>query len=481
MKLRRNTVVFIYPKTGPNLIKPPFGAMALATRFKEEGFDFEFVDSRLENYQKRLEDIFRKKQVLFVGTSAMTGPQILHALQISKFVKDNFKVPVVWGGIHASSFPEQTLKNNSIDIILIGDAEITAINLAKAMESNKSVEKLKGVAYKKEQKILINPPDITTKLKKVPKYAWDLIDVNKYIELNLIGKRTISMFTSRGCPMDCSFCYAPLFHKHRWIGQTAEEVMEEIDYLKSKYDFDSVFFNDDNFCVDPKRTRKIATEMKKRGLTYGLSLTVSRLNEDLAKFLGENNCKRIDFGGESGSPKVLKAINKDQTPEQIINAVKLTKKYGLNACISFVMGHPEETNKDLNMTLDLIDKLLKINPHLTVNSLKILTPYPGSRYFFEAQKYGFKPPTKLEDWAEFYWENVTTPWIKNKWKYETISFVSLIYFFRYRLKQKNIFFNIAIDILAGIEGFRWKHRFWKFPIEIVLMKKIVDRINHSLA
>ena len=163
----KKTIIFIYPKTGPNLIKPPFGAMALATRFKEEEFDFEFIDARLEKYQKKLVDIFRKKQVLFVGTSAMTGPQILHALQISKFIKDHFKVPMVWGGIHASSFPEQTLKNKNIDIILIGDAEITAINLANALNSKKPIEKLKGIGYKNNHGIVINKPDITTKLKKV--------------------------------------------------------------------------------------------------------------------------------------------------------------------------------------------------------------------------------------------------------------------------------------------------------------------------
>ncbi|MFC2135784.1 B12-binding domain-containing radical SAM protein [Bacteroidota bacterium] len=478
--MKQKTVVFIYPKTGPNLIKPPFGAMALATIFKEKGFDYEFIDSRIDNYKKRLSEVMEKKSVLFVGTSAMTGPQISHALQISRFVKENFKVPVVWGGIHASSFPEQTLENKLIDIILMGDAEITAVNLAEALTEKKPLKNLKGIGFKEKNKIIINKPDSTTKLKVVPKFSWNLIDVNKYMEFNLIGKRTISMFTSRGCPLNCSFCYAPLFHKHKWIAQKAEDIIEEIDYLKSKYDFDGLFFNDDNFLVDFKRAKKIGSELKKRGITYGISLTVSRFNEDIAKFLGENNCERIDFGGESGSQKILDEVSKKQTPEEIIKVVKLAKKYGINACISFVIGHPKETNKDLNATLDLIDELLKINPNLTVNSLKILTPYPGSKFFFEAQKYGFKPPEKLEDWAEFYWENVTTPWIKNKWKYEAITFASLIYFFRYRLKQRKKLFNLIIDILVPIEKFRWKKRFWSFPIEIFLMKKVVDRINSSL-
>ncbi|MFH1606032.1 MAG: radical SAM protein [Nanoarchaeota archaeon] len=476
----KNTVVLIYPKTGPKLIKPPFGAMSLSTSLKAEGFKFFFIDSRLENYKKKLRSIMSNEQVLFVGVSSMTGPQISHALQISKYVKTNWKVPVVWGGIHASSLPEQTLQNKFIDLVVIGQGDITIKRLTKALKEKKSIASIPGIAYKSKNKIIINPVDSTTRIKQVPLYDWSIINPNKYLEYNLIGKKALSMFTSRGCPNNCTFCYAPMFHKHYWVSQSAEDVISEVDYLKTRTDFDGIFFNDDNFFVDKKRAKKICLEMKKRNIKYGLSLTISNFKEEDAKFLSENNCERVDFGGESGSEKILGYINKRQTPKQIISAVKLTKKYNLDACISFVMGHPKETEEDLNKTLDLINQLRKINPHITINSLKILTPYPGSKFFYEAQTFGFKPPKKLEEWANFYWENITTPWIKNKWKYEAITFSSLIYFFRYRLKQKNVLFNIIIDFLVPIEKFRWNKRFWKFPIEIFLMKKIIERINDSL-
>ena len=141
------------------------------------------------------------------------------------------------------------------------------------------------------------------------------------------------------------------------------------------------------------------------------------------------------------------------------------------------MGFPGETERDLNQTFDLIDTLKQINPKFLVSDLKILTPYPGSDFYREALELGFEPPKTLEIWSEYHWNNAKLPWLRNKRKYEIMSFNTLFCFFYWKLKKRNILYNSLLELVHFFEYQRWRNRYWKYPFELILFKKYVDLIN----
>jgi len=350
----------------------------------------------------------------------MTGPQILHGIRVSRYVKAHHPdVPVVWGGIHPSYLPEQTVSEPFVDMVVAGHGDDALPELVEALTGQREIANVKGLFFKDGNgSIHTNEPRSPLELKELKNYAWDKVDPSAYLVQDLVRGRTMSMFSSRGCPHRCTFCYAESFHHRRWIGQSPEMVMKEVDYIASRCEFESIYFHDDNFGVNRKRMEEIARELKARGLYFGFALKLKYLDESLAEFLSRNNCDRVDWGAESGSDRILKLYQKEQTTEDSLRAAELMGKYGISGQVSTVMGHPEETPEDIAETLRLIDRMREINPRLRIADVKILTPYPGSKFYSTALELGFKPPEKLEKWSMFYWNNPRLPWLKDRKKLE---------------------------------------------------------------
>ncbi len=480
----KKEILLIMPKTGPVLFTPPFALMALAGAMpSDKRENVHIIDTRLPGSLNKIRKKIQPRDILMAGITSMTGPQIIHGIRVSRFIKNQLpEVPVVWGGIHPSYLPEQTVSEPEIDFVVAGHGDFTLPELEEALSGKRPVSAVKGLYYKQpgNNSILSNGNRSADELKHLASYAWDKVDPGDYIVRDLVRNRTISMFSSRGCPHQCTFCYAESFHHRRWIGQSAEMVLSEVDQVISRCSFDSIYFHDDNFAVNRKRLEDIAIGLKERNLYFGFALKLKYFDEELAAFLKEHNCDRIDWGAESGSNKVLKLYKKEQTSEDSINAAKLMRKYDLSGQVSTVVGHPDETEEDVAATLSLVDEMRRINPRLRIADIKILTPYPGSKFFQTAVGLGFEPPKRLKDWSHFYWNNPRLPWLKNRRRLEVISFTSLVVFFSWRLRKKNPVYNGLLFLFRNLEMIRWKKRFWWFAPEIRLMKKYLELINYSL-
>jgi len=164
---------------------------------------------------------------------------------------------------------------------------------------------------------------------------------------------------------------------------SVERTIEEVKELIYKYDFECISFSDDTFSIDKNRAIKIAKELKKLNVKYRIQLRVDTSSEDLIKVLAETGCIQVDVGVESGSPKVLKTLNKQITPTKIKAAFKLYKKYGLKCGATFIIGTPGETEKDIEMS-----RLLAREIKADYTQFFILTPYPGTPLYDKAQKEG---------------------------------------------------------------------------------------------
>ncbi|MBI2508177.1 cobalamin B12-binding domain-containing protein [Candidatus Woesearchaeota archaeon] len=257
-------ILLIQPKAGSweTLgIRPPDGLLTLAAIPKKEGYNIKILDLRLERDWRSVVRKHVENGPLLVATTSMTGPQIKYALELSQFVKQIDKsVPIIWGGLHPTFLPEQTLENESIDIVVIDEGDLTFIDLIKTIEKNKPLKDVLGIAYKdSEDKIHKNPPrGLIKDLDTLPDTPYDLIDLKKYYGLDIEkGEPSITLMTSRGCPFKCNFCYDTKLYGNTWRAYSVERTINMIKDVVEKFGVKNIYFQDDNFATNLKRFKDI--------------------------------------------------------------------------------------------------------------------------------------------------------------------------------------------------------------------------------
>ena len=420
--------VLINPK-GFRLINDqtlPFGLL-YASIYACQEYDIKIIDQRVDKDWKEKLVKELEKTPLLVGITCMTGPQIFDALEISKIAKQH-NIKVVWGGVHASLTPKQTLENPYIDFVIQGEGEITFHELLKALDKNLPLKNINGLWYKQNGDIKANPPRRDLNLEELPRLPYHLIeDMKKYIQIKETrgNRRSINIFTSRGCPHQCTYCFNKQFNKGYWRQMSAKKSLEEIRFAVEKFKLENIFILDDNFFVNLNRTKEIAQGIIDMNLDFTWDVlgaqisTLKNVDKDYYSFLVKSRCKSLLFGIESGSPRILKLIKKDIKVEEVLAVNKMLKDTGLKTYYSFMSGFPTETKEDILMTINLMLKLKENNPNVEYGTVKCVIIYPGTELFDIALKYGYKPPQKLKDWAHITWGNysrIDYPWLSNKRK-----------------------------------------------------------------
>lgn len=492
--MKKPLVILIYPKTGDRkTIYVPLALLHLAAYLRSK-YQVAIVDTRVNKDYKRILSELLNKEPLAVGITALTGKQISYGLEVSRYIKKiNPKISLIWGGIHVTFLPKQALENPYIDIVVKKEGEISLYETLSAIQNGSELSKVQGIAYKNNGNIFENTDREFLDMNQLPIPAWDLIDTEVYIR-NLSLSRTdrpINITTSRGCPYRCAFCYNLSFNKGRWRGKDASLVIEELKYLVRKYKVNRVIIHDDNFASNRDRALEIAERIKESDLKiiWSITLRICDFKEKFLRELVDAGLYNVRTGGESGSQRILDRLHKDISVEQIIDSANLSKKLGLETIYTFVIGWPEETKDDIRKTIDLIFKLLEINPLSFIHPLYIYTPYPGTDLFQEAKERGFSPPDKLEDWARFHWSRINIPWIREKNIFEAMRTLSKFAFYNRRLqnlretpiKEGKVYPKIFIYRLGGLfirrwARFRFKRNFWRFPYECTILKKIMEKI-----
>jgi len=455
---------------------PPLSLLPLAGTLKEAGHEVEIFDARRHDY-----DELDLKNTICIGLTVLTGSQIIHALEISKYIRSiNPDIKIVWGGIHPSLLPVSTAENEFIDIVVKGEGELTLLEIVEALENNKSIRKIKGIVYrdKSNNKIINNPDRPFMNFNKAAFHPYELLKDKKDYDLD-----TIHIQTSRGCPYNCGFCYNKNFNKNSYRYKTAERVLQEIKWAMKTWGFKRIHFDEDNFFVNQERVREICEKIVEEKLDLVWSTTCrldyfAKYNLEFLRLMKKSGCKSLALGGESGSQRVLDYIRKGITIKQTIKAVENAKKSGIKLVISFVCGFPTETKEEVNMTLDLIRKLKRIDPQFETNGIFIFTPYPKTPLFEEAIKLGLKEPKTLEDWGKCYFGDITqTPWFDKKYKKYLVSVSTVGGLLFARPNPGNIFKYIARAILYTSANIRFKLKFFKFPIELNLYNQYTQKLK----
>ena len=213
-------VVLVYPHVikgwqARPIVALPMSLLCIATPVLNAGYDVKIIDQRVEPRWRSILKEELQKDPLCVGVSSMTGPQLRHALDISKIVKEYGNLPVVWGGTHASLLPAQTLENENIDIVVQGEGEETFAELVQALDGKQPLSNVKGIWYKDNGRIKDTGARPFIDLNEQPPLPYHLVDLTKFTR-TMFGIEHLDFFTSRGCPHQCTFCLNKAFHKKQW-------------------------------------------------------------------------------------------------------------------------------------------------------------------------------------------------------------------------------------------------------------------------
>ena len=464
---------FIYKNTLPS-------ALLSIARLVDKDYKVKIIDQRIDkNWKKHLLKELNQNP-LGAATTCMTGMPIKYALEISKFVKDNSNIPMIWGGQHPTILPEQCLEDKNIDIVVRGEGEITFYELVKALDKNKPLKSIKGISYKKDGKILHNPDREFVDLNKLPPLPYHLINIEDY-PIKRLNIPTLYLETSRGCTNNCGFCYNKSFNRCQWRAFNAENVIHNVQYalkqLKGIGELNHIRFVDDSFFESKIRVIKIANFFRKNhSLTWEAMGKISDLNmlsPSELKILEQSGCKKISIGIESGSPRILKLINKKISLKKVILLNKRLSNYEIATTYGLVSGFPTETPEDLKKTINLSLTLLNQNKNATLSSIFVYTPYPDSELYSLAQRLGLKPPTKLRGWITYDPDTANLPWLSKKRKKMLESILICSLFLDNKSDQSNAsnMVRLLAKIYRPIAKARVKHMFFGFMIEKYIYNK----------
>ncbi|HAF96555.1 MAG: hypothetical protein A2021_01515 [Elusimicrobia bacterium GWF2_52_66] len=327
-----------------------------------------------------------------VGISAMTSSYI-SALRVSAIVKEiNPKTIVVFGGKHPTALPAQTLSNQSVDFVVIGDGEETFVDLILNWECP---EKVPGIAYRDlEGGVIINAarPAIYD-INSLPLPVFDsAITRYGYEDKKNAGISTWSLVAARGCPFQCVYCASDKKIRYR----SPEHVMCEVRIIKDRYGITRFCFEDDSFTLDKGRALELCRLLKKSGVKWICNTRVDLITKELVGVMKESGCESVAIGIETGSPKTMRLINKKIDYDRIEWAIREFKKNGIFVTGYFIIGFPWENIFDMQQTMALI-KRLPVDDF----QLNIATPLPGTKMFEElvaAEKINIEK----EDWSRYH-------------------------------------------------------------------------------
>ncbi|MEM2954722.1 MAG: radical SAM protein [Candidatus Nanoarchaeia archaeon] len=336
-----------------------------------------YLTSVLENHEikildlqvQKLNDNDLEKEIEWpdiVGITCTT-PSFSEASKIAQLAKAKQKI-VVMGGVHATFCPEDAL--NYCDIVVFGEGELTFKELCNSLENlekkqfYQKLQKIKGIAYKKRNKIIINKPR-------------ELIDINslsmpQYNLFPMYDYDIMSVITSRGCSLNCVYCAARNFWQGKVRYRSIKNVVQELKFLKEKYGKTNFKFHDSTFSLNMKRAKELCNAIKPLQLRWSCETKAEFLDKELIKKMADAGCKLIALGIDSGDPKVLKQCNRKANFKKIYEAIKFCKKYNIKTRAYVIVGLPGETEKSMNKTIALINK---IKPDFVM--LSLATSYPG--------------------------------------------------------------------------------------------------------
>jgi radical SAM superfamily enzyme YgiQ (UPF0313 family) len=352
------------------LLREPIGLYYLAGVLNSNGIKAQILDFNIELPTKlQFRELIKKVMPKIIGLTSYT-----FNFSITQKIAEEIKIIepniiTVLGGVHASAIPYKILKNNNaFDYIVIGEGEITFLDLCKKVLDYDSAKNINGIAIRKRDEVILNPPRSLIKdLDELPIPNRELIPMKKY--------PVASVQTSRGCPYNCIFCNINRFYGKKFRLRDPKMVVKECELVIKRYETKNIFFFGDDFTFDSGWVEELCDEIKKRNLNFiwGCETRTDNVNLSLLQKMREAGCIEVQYGIDYGDEDVLKKLGKEMSIDCINDAVKWAKEAGLFIGGFFIFDVPEENENTMENTFQLIQRL-----PIDAIEVNLLTPYPGT-------------------------------------------------------------------------------------------------------
>lgn len=382
----------------------PLGTLYAASLMRDQGYAVSFFDTMFCHHpQEIISAIERENPRFFViyddGFNYLTKMCLTNmreaAFEMIRHAKERGCTVIVSSSDATDQF--EMYLDKGADFILLGEAEFSLLELIQAItKKQQDIVTLTGIAFKRFNSVFKTARRSVIKaLDELPFPAWDLVDIEPYKKLWVknTGYFSMNMGTTRGCPFKCNWCAKPIYG-NRYNSRSPENVVKELKLLKAAYSFDHIWFCDDIFGLKPGWIKRFADLVQAEGLTFKFKMQGRvdlLLQEDNIKDLARAGCENIWMGAESGSQKILDAMDKGTTVQQIYEASRLLKKHGIHPSFFIQFGYPGELKADIEKTINMINELLPYEIGISVSY-----PLPGTA-FYEKVKDQLKEKTNWTD------------------------------------------------------------------------------------
>jgi anaerobic magnesium-protoporphyrin IX monomethyl ester cyclase len=362
-------------------VQQPLGLAYLAAALEKNAHEVTVIDAGVLNctYEQIIAEIKRHAPDI-IGITCVT-PSYRKTLDLTTNLKKELDLPILIGGPHVTALTEETMRNDCFDIAVLGEGDVTMVQLAETIENHGSIAKVNGIAYRREGKLIRTAPrPYVDDLDALPFPARHLLPELSMYKPTPSAYRYLpqaTMITSRGCPYRCAFCDRSVFG-NQYRARTAKNVVDEMELLMTEYGAKEIRFWDDTFNVDQHRVVSICDEILSRSLDIAWTCLgrVNHMNETLLDAMAKAGCWQVDYGIESGNQKILNGITKGQTLDMVRKVVKMTNKAGIGVRGFFMLGLPDDTEATMSDTIEFAKSL-----DLTSAVFHITTPFPGTELF----------------------------------------------------------------------------------------------------
>ena len=378
----------------PNCI--PYGLATIAAVLRRDGFDVEIYDI---NATRPKPDVVLKdlscRQWEIAGVSGLITTYNYQKWLIPELKRINPRAFVLSGGGLATSSPGLVFKNIPVDAVAVGEGEQTMLEVCRTIRDGGDLSDVPGIRFRRNGSIIVNSDrknidDLDT----IPFPAWDLLPMEVYLKNPIWGDvannssgfredvkvtKSMNVISSRGCPFSCNYCYH-LFGRSNYRFRSPQNVVDEIEVLVDRYNVDFIGFVDDNMMASKRRLLEFCDLMEKKRfpITWGCHGRVTSAGLEILERMAEVGCVWIGYGIESGSQKILDAMNKKATVREAKEAIINTRKVGIYPNTTFIFGYPGESLESIQETIDFKKEMgLKCGSFFA-------TPYPGTPLYRQA-------------------------------------------------------------------------------------------------
>jgi anaerobic magnesium-protoporphyrin IX monomethyl ester cyclase len=366
---------------------PPLGTLMAAAVVRDAGFETDFFDVALSAGPHEIKSSLERNPDVVViyddGFNYLTKMCLTAmreaAFELIRLAKQKNAMVIVCNSDSADHYEKYLA--HGVEYVIRGEGEETLKELLLSLESKNSTKGIPGIAYQDGDNVVVNPARIVLKnLDALPLPAWDLIDVEAYRNIwkKHHGYFSLNLATTRGCPYKCNWCAKPIYG-NRYNSRSPELVINEIEFLLNRFQPDHFWMSDDIFGLKPNWMNRFNELVHERNLKFKYKIQ-SRvdllLEENTIEALAQSGAETVWVGAESGSQKVLDAMDKGTTVEQIQTATSKLKSKGIKVGYFLQFGYLGETKSDIDSTLSMVLENMPDEIGISVSY-----PLPGTKFY----------------------------------------------------------------------------------------------------